>query len=71
MEHLLFYDEKDLTSPYPFIKEFLKAHPSVKSTNFENAGHERIIKLSNLIDMVVDHVRHTFKKAPDSFLSLR
>lgn len=50
--HWLAYDTNDMVSPNIYLKEFLNAHPYIKSTNYDNAGHERIIKNEEVINAI-------------------
>ena len=43
-KHWIAYDETDLVSPYAFMKAFLDSSSLIASTNYLNAGHERMIK---------------------------
>jgi pimeloyl-ACP methyl ester carboxylesterase len=56
-KHWLAYDEQDLISPYDYMSEFLKANPSIESHQYENTGHERIIKSPDVINDVVSLVK--------------
>jgi hypothetical protein len=41
--------------PYIYLKDFLASHPAIRSHNYDNAGHERIIKSAQVIsDLVVE-----------------
>jgi pimeloyl-ACP methyl ester carboxylesterase len=51
--HCLAYDEHDLISTYNFMGEFLKANPAIESHNYENTGHERIIKSPEVISDII------------------
>jgi hypothetical protein len=62
-EHWLAYDQHDLISPYDHMEEFLSANPSIKSHNYESAGHERIIKSSELINDVVTQIKDLILKS--------
>ena len=55
LNHWLAYDEQDMVLPYSYLKNFLDAHPAIRSHNYVNAGHERIIKSAQVIaDIVVE-----------------
>jgi pimeloyl-ACP methyl ester carboxylesterase len=53
LNHWLAYDEHDQMLPYAYLQEFLAGNPSVKSKNYDNAGHAAIIKNPELIADVV------------------
>lgn len=61
LEHLLLYDDADLISPYAFMQDFLEKRPSIQSQNFAGAGHERIIKSSEVITLIVDKIKRILK----------
>jgi hypothetical protein len=55
LNHWLAYDEHDMILPYSYLKDFLASHPTIRSHNYDNAGHERIIKSAQVIsDLVVE-----------------
>ncbi|MDB5000048.1 MAG: alpha/beta hydrolase [Mucilaginibacter sp.] len=55
LNHWLAYDEHDMILPYSYLKDFLASHPIIRSHNYDNAGHERIIKSAQVIsDLVVE-----------------
>ena len=56
LNHWLVYDEQDMVLPHNYLEHFLSAHPSIKTKNYNGAGHERIIKSTELIADVVDKV---------------
>ena len=56
LNHWLAYDEQDMVLPHKYLEHFLAAHPSVKTKSYNGAGHERIIKLAELIGDVVEKV---------------
>jgi hypothetical protein len=56
-KHWLAYDQHDLISPYSFIAEFLNTHQRIETHDYENTGHERIIKSPELINDVVKLVK--------------
>lgn len=56
LNHWLAYDDLDAMLPDAYLKDFLKAHPSIKTKNYSGAGHERIIKSAELIGDVVEKV---------------
>lgn len=43
-KHWVAYDSNDLVSPYSFMKAFLDSNSLISSTDYPDAGHERIIK---------------------------
>jgi pimeloyl-ACP methyl ester carboxylesterase len=55
LNHWLAYDEHDMILPYIYLKDFLASHPAIRSHNYDNAGHERIIKSAQVIsDLIVE-----------------
>lgn len=48
-KHWVAYDTNDLISPYLFMKTFLDSNSLIDSTNYNDAGHERIIKSPAMI----------------------
>jgi pimeloyl-ACP methyl ester carboxylesterase len=55
LNHWLAYDEHDMILPYSYLKDFLASHPAIRSHNYDNAGHERIIKSAQVIsDLIVE-----------------
>lgn len=57
LNHWLAYDRNDQVSPYDYVEDFLLTHSSVKSKNYENSGHERIIKLPQAINDLVNIIK--------------
>ena len=53
LNHWLAYDKGDRISTYNFLSEFLSNNPSVKSRNYDGAGHERIIKSGEVINDLI------------------
>lgn len=58
----LAYDRDDLISPYDYIGEFINANPSIESHNYENTGHEKIIKSPEVINDVVNQINDLISK---------
>ncbi|MDB5287091.1 MAG: alpha/beta hydrolase [Mucilaginibacter sp.] len=56
LNHWLAYDEHDMILPYNYLKDFLNVHPAIRSHNYDNAGHERIIKSAQVISDLVEEV---------------
>lgn len=56
-KHWLAYDEHDLISPYGFIQEFLNFNPLTERRNYENIGHEKIIKSPEVIDDILTLIK--------------
>jgi hypothetical protein len=54
--HWLAYDQHDLTSPYRYMEEFLNTHRSIETHNYENAGHEKIIKSPEVIHDLIAQI---------------
>lgn len=58
--HWVAYDKNDLISPYSFMKVFLDSNAAIDSTNYLDAGHERIIKsLAMIGDLKLMHSTKT------------
>ncbi|MBL4677798.1 MAG: alpha/beta hydrolase [Mucilaginibacter sp.] len=57
LNHWLAYDDADMMLPDTYLQSFLKEHPSIRTKNFSGAGHERIIKLPEVIADVVEEVK--------------
>lgn len=57
LNHLLIYDEHDLISPYAYLQEFLATRPFIKTINHPGAWHERIIRLPEIINEIVDAIK--------------
>ncbi len=58
--HWLAYDEQDVISPYPYLKEFLQNHPHITGAKFENVGHERMIKDERVIKGIAEVIKGHF-----------
>lgn len=58
LDHIMLYDEADLISPYPYIRDFLSSRPFIRAENYNGAGHERIIKSPEAIKRIVDEVKN-------------
>lgn len=56
LNHWLAYDESDAILPYEYVTDFLGTYRSIKSQNFNGAGHERIIKSPEVISVIVDKI---------------
>ena len=54
--HWLAYDNADAVAPYPYLQEFLNAHPSINAKHYEGTGHERILKSPEMIADLVKEV---------------
>ncbi|RFZ92982.1 alpha/beta hydrolase [Mucilaginibacter conchicola] len=61
LNHWLAYDDNDMMLPDAYLQSFLKEHPSIRTKNFSGAGHERIIKLPEVIADVVGEVKSIVK----------
>ena len=62
LNHWLAYDEHDMILPYTYLKDFLNAHPTIRTHNYANAGHERIIKSVQVISDMVEEVNKAVAK---------
>lgn len=56
-KHWLAYDNADLVAPYPYLQEFLNAHPFINAKHYEGTGHERILKSPEMIGDLVNGVK--------------
>ena len=54
--HWLAYDVDDQILPFSYLKPFLEANPGIKSQNYADAGHEKIIKSPIVINDLVEVV---------------
>jgi hypothetical protein len=61
LNHWLAYDQNDRIAPYNYLEEFLNNNSSVKSQNYDDVGHERIIKSELVINDLVDIVKANLK----------
>lgn len=61
LNHWLAYDQNDFVSPYSYLKEFLNTHPSIKSYNYKDVGHDKILKSTILISDLIEVVTWTLK----------
>lgn len=52
-KHWVAYDANDLASPYSFMKALLDSNSLIDSTNYLDAGHERIIKSQAMIQDLI------------------
>jgi len=57
LNHLLIYDEHDVVSPYAYLQKFLATRPFIKTINHPGTGHERIIRLPEIINEIVDAIK--------------
>lgn len=54
INHLLLYDKNDQISSYNFLSEFLYNNPNINSQNYEDAGHEKIIKSEQVVSRIMN-----------------
>ena len=57
INHLLLYDKNDQISTYDFLSEFLDNNPNIDARDFEDAGHERIIKTEQVIIGMINAIK--------------
>ncbi len=57
LNHWLAYDQNDPVSPYSYMKEFLDVHPFIKSYNYNDVGHDKILKSSVVVSDLVEVVK--------------
>jgi hypothetical protein len=51
-KHWLAYDEQDMVSPYEYINEIVTANETIQAANFEETGHERLVRSPGVIDKI-------------------
>lgn len=56
-KHWIAYDKNDLISPYLSTKAFLELNSSVNSTNYLDAGHQRMIKSPIIISDILEFIK--------------
>ncbi|TCD29105.1 alpha/beta hydrolase [Pedobacter psychrodurus] len=56
IDHLLLFDPADHISPYPFLKEFLDKYPAIRSKSFEDVGHYKILRSTDVIEDIVQRI---------------
>jgi hypothetical protein len=56
-EHWVAYDENDKIAPFLYTESFLAENSSITATNYVDAGHEKIIRLPNVIEEVLTRLR--------------
>ncbi|MGI4752098.1 MAG: alpha/beta hydrolase [Janthinobacterium lividum] len=55
LNHWIAYDQNDKIVPYSYLKEFLNLQPSVKSKNYDEVGHDKILKSLEVIhDLIAE-----------------
>ena len=57
LNHLLAYDPADTVSPFVYLEELLSQRPFIKTTAYNGAGHERILKSAEMLAELVGEVR--------------
>ncbi|MES2111931.1 MAG: alpha/beta hydrolase [Bacteroidota bacterium] len=62
MNHWLAYDHLDAISPYAYLEEFLSARPFIRTTAYDGAGHERILKSAEMIEGLTEEVRQVLSR---------
>jgi len=61
--HWLAYDHQDAISPYTYPEEFLSTRPFIRTTAYDGAGHERILKSAEMIADLVGEARSALGQA--------
>ncbi len=56
VNHWLAYDQADQIAPYPYLADFLTAHPEVNAQAFNGAGHDKIIKTPAVIQEILNRL---------------
>jgi len=54
--HWLAYDHQDAISSYTYLEEFLSARPFIRTTAYDGAGHERVLKSAEMIEGLIKEV---------------
>ncbi|MEN0053919.1 MAG: alpha/beta hydrolase [Mucilaginibacter sp.] len=57
VKHWLAYDPEDIIAPYNYLEGFLTAHPDILTQEYQDVGHERIIKNPELIAAILELVK--------------
>lgn len=57
INHLLLYDKNDQISSYNFLSEFLYNNPNINSHNYEDAGHDKIIKSEQVLCSIINAIK--------------
>ncbi len=60
LNHWIAYDQKDKVAPYSYLKEFLNFHPSIKNKNYNEVGHDKIVKSLEVIQDLIAEVTKIF-----------
>jgi pimeloyl-ACP methyl ester carboxylesterase len=58
-KHWLAYDPNDQISTYSYLEEFLNANQAIISQNYDDVGHERMIKSPQVINDMVEKINVT------------
>lgn len=56
LNHWIAYDQNDKVAPYSYLKEFLNLHSSVKNKNYDEVGHDKIVKSAEVIQDLIAEV---------------
>ncbi len=56
LNHWLAYDENDRISPYAYLENFLEAQPAIKTKNYRDAGHDKVIKSPFVIADLLEQI---------------
>ncbi|MGI4803489.1 MAG: alpha/beta fold hydrolase [Janthinobacterium lividum] len=54
LNHWLAYDQNDQVVPFSYLKTFLEAHPAIKSQNYIDVGHDKILKSPEVIGDLIN-----------------
>jgi hypothetical protein len=58
--HWLAYDVNDKVLPFSYIRAFLEANLEITSRNYQDTGHERIIKSPSVIEDLVEVISEDY-----------
>jgi hypothetical protein len=56
IEHLVIFDPEDHISPYPYLQDFLTQNKEITAIKFEDIGHFKIIKSTEVISLIVGEI---------------
>lgn len=62
--HWLAYDVNDQISPYSYLESFLEAHPTIKTKNYAEMGHDKAIKSPTVINDLIEQVTAALSPNP-------
>lgn len=60
LNHWLAYDVNDKISPFSYLENFLEGHPTIKTTNYADMGHDKIIRSPTVISDLLEQITAAF-----------